>query len=694
MKLRAKLFTPLLLFSLFFALYFRFFWLPNGTDSMLLQSEKNWDAHLTSVAEGLIPLLLENQLANVYENLDALLDQNETWLSIKLTDSSGKRLYPLGLPPDPEGLPQHVQTKRLPVGFVEPALAHLEVTRSITPLLNEIQRLERHLSFALLLLLLIFVVLNGGILDWQVRRRLKQLSQAAKRLSAGDYEAALPHQSDDEIGDLTQAFHSMRQALAAYHGQLKGEIDDHRRTAEELEEEKERVTYQATHDPLTGLINRREFERRLTEALHQSNVDDSHHVLLYLDLDQFKIVNDTCGHIAGDALLQQLHHILKDRIRQNDSLARLGGDEFGVLLKHCNLDDAMKVADNLRQAIQDFTFVWEEKSFTIGVSIGAVGVDRHSGGINNLLSAADSACYMAKERGRNRVQLYEKSDADLARQQGEMLWVTRITNALKKDLFELYCHPIVALASADSEQNHYEILLRMKEENNHLTPPGAFIPAAERYNMIGLLDRWVVDRTFDYLQQQQQPEKLCLAINLSGRSLSDKAFLKHVENRVQNGDLGKHEVCFEITESAAILSLSMARHFMQRLKGLGCYFSLDDFGRGMSSFSYLKTLPVDNLKIDGSFIRDIVTDPVSQSMVYAINQIAHTMDLKTIAEYVENQPILDELQSMQVDYAQGFHICKPFPLSELPNNRMWHAKHPQGLSTAATDKPGTLEQSN
>ncbi len=678
MKLRIKLYLPLLLFSLLLGLYFRFYWLPNATDSMLHQSERNWFAHLTSVAEGLIPLLLENQLANVYENLDALLEQNSSWLSIKLTDSAGHRLYPLDPPTDTGGFPSHVQTERLAVGFAEPALAQLEVTRNISPLLSDIENLEKRLNITLLLLLLVFILLTGGMLDWQIRRRLKKLAQAANCLTAGDYDAALPKQSSDEIGELTSAFDSMRHALAAYHLQLQGEIDDHKRTAEALEEEKERVSYQATHDPLTGLINRREFERRIAEALYQTSQDGSHHVLLYLDLDQFKIVNDTCGHIAGDALLQQLRLSLQDRIRQNDSLARLGGDEFGVLLKHCNLDDALRVAESLRQAIQDFHFVWEGMTFTVGASIGAVSVDKHSGSISNLLSAADSACYMAKERGRNRVQLYQKTDEDMVRQQGEMLWVTRLTDALSNDRFELFCQPIVSISSNKPRQHYYEILLRLKDQNNDLTPPGAFIPAAERYNMITLLDRWVVDHTFDYLQQRQQMEKLRLSINLSGKSLGDKALLAHIENRIRNGDIKGHEICFEITESAAITSLATARFFMESLKVHDCRFSLDDFGRGMSSFSYLKTLPVDYVKIDGSFIHDIAGEPVAQAIVGAISRIAHTMQLQTVAEFVESEPVLSELQHLEVDYAQGYYICEPFPITALSSEDECDIARPKG----------------
>jgi diguanylate cyclase (GGDEF)-like protein len=686
MKLRIKLFIPLVLFSLLFGLYFRMFWLPSTTDAMLEQSYQNWDAHLTSVTEGLIPLLLENQLANVYENLDALLEQNDSWLSIVLTDSQGRRFYPLDAPTVQKDPPPHIQTRRIAVGFVDPPLAQLQVTRDITPLLSEIEALNKRLTQVLLILLCVFVLLTLGTLEWQVRHRLKKLSIAANLLTAGKYDATLPDQSNDEIGTLTTAFSIMRDTLAAYHLQLQGEIDNHRRTAEALEVEKERVSYQATRDPLTGLINRREFERRLNELLRQIDIDDSYHVLLYMDLDQFKIVNDTCGHTAGDALLQQISLSLDERIRQNDSLARLGGDEFGVLLKYCDQNNALKVAESLRQVIQNFHFVWEDKSFRVGISIGAVGIDRHSGSINNLLSAADSACYMAKEMGRNRVQLYEKTDQELARRHGDMLLITRITDALNKDRFELFCHPIVPVSLCSSEHLHYEILVRMRESNGDLTPPGAFIPAAERYDKINLVDRWVVDHAFDYLQQYQHPRKLRFSINLSGKTLSDKGLLEHIENRISNGDMAGHEICFEITESAAVHSLGTARRFMDSLKSYGCLFSLDDFGRGMSSFSYLKTLPVDYVKIDGSFVTDIVINPLGRAIVNSINDIAHTMNLKTIAEFVESQAIVEELRRLKIDYAQGFHICMPFPISELSNHKTHGVPPPVLFSEPMSDQ--------
>jgi EAL domain-containing protein (putative c-di-GMP-specific phosphodiesterase class I) len=275
---------------------------------------------------------------------------------------------------------------------------------------------------------------------------------------------------------------------------------------------------------------------------------------------------------------------------------------------------------------------------------------------------------MAKERGRNRVQLYEKTDADLARQQGEILWVPRLNEALNRDRFELFCHPIVSLSPGLAQQRHFEIMVRLREPDGYLTPPGAFLPAAERYDLITQLDRWVIDHAFDYLQRRQDAERLRFSLNLSGKSLGDNELLAHIEHRLRNGDVGRHEICFEITESAAVISLLTACHFMESLKALGCRFLLDDFGKGISSFSYLKALPIDYLKIDGSFIRDIALDPVVRATVNAINQIAHTMHLQTIAEFVENQQILDELRNLEIDYAQGFHICKPFPIAELADN--------------------------
>ena len=663
MKLRAKFLIPLLLFSLTFGGYAQFIWLPRISTTIEARAHQDLQAHLSSVAEGLIPLLLENQLANVYESLDALLEQNKEWLSIRLTGDSGQQLYPLDISPPLNIYPKHVRV--LPVGFLGSNLAKLEVMVNFWPILTEAEELEKELQFVLLVLLAVYMLMTAGAMEWLVRLRLQQLARAADQLASGNYDTSLPKKTRDEIGDLVASFTTMRDALQVYHLQLKGEIDNHQRTAASLKKEKERATYQATHDSLTGLINRREFERRLTDVQQQAKQNGSHHVLLYMDLDQFKIVNDTCGHIAGDTLLQQLNVTLQDQVRQHDTIARLGGDEFGVLLLYCDLNDALQVAEKLRRAIQEFHFCWDEKRFTIGVSIGVVSIDAHSGDVSFLLSAADSACYMAKEKGRNRVQVYEKMDKELARQKGEMLWATRLVEAINRDKFELFCQPIVPIHSPVAEYRQYEILLRLREDDGSLTLPGAFIPAAERFNLITSVDRWVVDKVFAFLQELNRDDEILFSINLSGPSLGDRTLLNHIEERLKNGDVSGHQLCFEITESAAIVSLTAARHFMEQLKAYGCCFSLDDFGSGMSSFSYLKTLPVNYLKIDGTFVQDIVVDAVDHAMVHAIHQIAQTMGVKTIAEFVENQQILDELERIGVDHAQGYHIRRPFPVSEM-----------------------------
>jgi diguanylate cyclase (GGDEF)-like protein len=665
MRLRAKLFLPLLLISLIFSAYIHWVWVPEMSTTLKVQALQDRKAHLTSVAEGLIPLLLENQLANIYENLDALLEQNREWQSITLLGSSGGLLYPLepASPPDP--LPAHLLLMRQSVGFIGPNLGTLEVVMDFQPVLSKIEQLETQLGISLILLLIFFVSVIGILLEMLIRRRVEKLSRAAEKLAQGDYTAALPSSSRDEIGSLVQSFVFMRDSMFAYHKQLIGEVDNHRRTAEELESEKNRATYQATHDSLTGLINRREFERLLEEALQESQSDGSRHALLYMDLNQFKIVNDTCGHIAGDALLQQLNIVLQDRMRQHDILARLGGDEFGVLLRHCDLQNAIKVAENLRQTIKEFHFNWDGKTFVVGVSIGVVGMDTQSDDITALLSAADSACYMAKESGRNRVQLYERTDKNIIRQHGEMQWVTQLSEAISKDHFQLFCQPIVSLQKPTSHLFRYEILLRLKSPDGDIIPPGAFIPAAERYNLMGVIDRWVVQQVVRFLEHWSGDKNLQLAVNLSGPSLDDEELLHNLELAFASKQIRGEALCFEITESAAVISLASARHFMERLKMHGCRFALDDFGSGMSSFSYLKTLPVDFLKIDGSFVKDIMLDSVDHAMVNAIHDIGHTMGLETIAEFVENETVLSELTRIGVDYAQGYHIRKPFPLSEL-----------------------------
>ena len=426
------------------------------------------------------------------------------------------------------------------------------------------------------------------------------------------------------------------------------------------------LSYHASHDALTGLVNRREFERRLERILGTATEDERHGVI-YLDLDQFKVVNDTCGHVAGDELLRQVGAVLASQLRKRDTLARLGGDEFGVLLEHCERGQALRIAHQLREALQDFRFVWQDRGFTVGASVGLVPIDPGVDTLASVFRAADVACYAAKEQGRNRVHLYYPDDHDLAQRHGEMQWVPRIQEALANSRFSLYYQPIIALGW--SGRPHGEVLLRLLNRDGDLIPPSAFIPAAERYNQMQAIDRWVIRTVFSGLRDPHWvPLPGRVAINLSGQSLGDRQFLDYVEQQVEHWSVPLDRICFEITETAAISNLSNARRFLSALKPRGCRFALDDFGSGLSSFAYLKTLPVDFLKIDGGFVKDMVADPIDHAMVEAIHRIGHVMGIETIAESVETAPILAQLKVIGVDYAQGYAVGKPRPLGEVAHS--------------------------
>ncbi|MDH5501656.1 MAG: EAL domain-containing protein, partial [Gammaproteobacteria bacterium] len=421
-----------------------------------------------------------------------------------------------------------------------------------------------------------------------------------------------------------------------------------------------RLSYHASHDILTGLVNRREFESRLERALKSARARETSYALCYLDLDQFKIVNDSCGHSAGDALLGQLGALLKSKIRWRDTLARLGGDEFGILLESCSLDEAMQTAEILRVAISEFKFMWDDRSFRLGVSIGVVPITADNEDVQALLSAADSACSAAKEAGRNRIHSFQENDIDLMRRRREMQWAARINNALEEDRFELFRQTILPLQS-EGEGAHYELLLRMRDESGSIIAPGLFIEAAERYGITPNIDRWVIQNAFRWLvSEADERERLSLcSINLSGQSLGDEKFLPYVIEQFQMSGLDATKICFEITETAAIASYSQANRFINALKELGCKFALDDFGTGLSSFGYLKHFPVDFLKIDGSFVKEILHDPIDREMVRSINEIGHLTGKKTIAEFAENAEIITMLRGMGIDYAQGYGVSEP-----------------------------------
>jgi diguanylate cyclase (GGDEF)-like protein/PAS domain S-box-containing protein len=424
----------------------------------------------------------------------------------------------------------------------------------------------------------------------------------------------------------------------------------------------QQLSHQATHDTLTELVNRREFERRLSHVLASAN-PYAPHALLYLDLDQFKVVNDTCGHAAGDDLLRQISALLRTKLRQADTLARLGGDEFGVLLEHCAVPEAKRIANNLRELVHGFRFGWQDKSFHIGVSIGLVPLVQAGDTVSAVLSAADSSCYAAKERGRNRVHVYEADDSVLAQRHGEMRWMPRIQQALADERFRLYYQPIVPIAPCALAGQHGEILLRLLDEEGHIVPPGAFLPAAERYGLMLAIDRWVVSKTLEALSVCAPREgEVMFSINVSAQSLGAADFLDFVIEQIERTRVSPRTLCFEITETSAVSELAHVLHFIDMLKSRGCRFALDDFGTGVSSFSYLKTLPVDYLKIDGGFIRNLVTDEIDRAMVEAVHRIGHIMGLRTIAEWVQNDAILEKLREIGVDYGQGYASGEPQPL--------------------------------
>ena len=431
----------------------------------------------------------------------------------------------------------------------------------------------------------------------------------------------------------------------------------------ELRGMERQMRFLARHDPLTGLLNRRELERRLGRAIELAQEDAGEHALLYLDLDDFKLVNDSCGHVAGDELLKQVAAELASELPAGAALARLGGDEFGVLLAETSAAEARAVAEAIRARVTQFRFTWEERVFRVGLSLGLVPITGASGGLDQVLSAADAACYVARERG-DRIHEWQADDTAVAERSGELQWVQRIPHALEEGRFLLFCQPIVPLGPAATEKL-CEILLRLRDESGELVSPAAFIPAAERYRLIGTIDRWVVRAALDALAggRVAGDPATCYAINLSGQSLGDESFLDYVLAEIAASGVPPSRLCFEVTETAAVANLARARRTIAALKGLGCRFILDDFGSGLSSFAYLKNLAVDFLKIDGEFVRGMTAGSVEWALVASIHQIGHVMGIRTIAESVEDAETLEAVRSLGIDYAQGYAIARPEPLS-------------------------------
>ena len=425
----------------------------------------------------------------------------------------------------------------------------------------------------------------------------------------------------------------------------------------------QQMNFFARHDMLTGLLNRREFDHRLEHLLQNAKEEQTQHIIMYMDLDQFKILNDTVGHAAGDALLSQIANIMKGFVRaQSDMIARLGGDEFGILMENCELSRAVAVANTLREAIQNYRFKWQSEVFTIGISIGIAQITSHAQSAAELLSAADTACFAAKSKGRNQVHVYHADDRDTVVQKHEMKWALAIPEAIRNGQFQLYFQPIKNIRN--QSLHHGEILLRLQDANKKIIFPDMFIPAAERYDLMPSVDRWVVTNTLNWIQshQAQLHPAQEFSINLSGRSILDGNFLDYLLNQLDQLQINAKQVCFEITETAAVGKFSDAISFISILRDKGYRFALDDFGSGMCSLKYLRNLPVDYLKIDGSFVKDIEHDMISRSIVESVHHLAHAMGILTVAEYVENQAIFDILKEIGVDFAQGYHIAKPCPL--------------------------------
>lgn len=454
-----------------------------------------------------------------------------------------------------------------------------------------------------------------------------------------------------------------------------------------------KMSYQASHDPLTGLLNRRAFENRLEQAINNARNEGNRHALCYLDLDNFKVVNDTCGHIAGDELLRQLTIKFRMELREADTLARLGGDEFGILLEGCSIEHACDLAEAIRKITEHFRFVWDNTFFRIGASIGLVPIASTSGSLTDIMSAADSACYVAKERGRNRTHIYQQDDEAVAERHGQMQWVNRIQSVLEENRFRLYFQPIEKLNTMPGEdtRRHGEVLIRMLDENHSIVGPGAFISSAERYLLMPSIDRWVISNTFRLLtlddRRAERHVGTC-CINLSGQSLSDERFMDFLISEIGNSGVTPQLLCFEITETAVIANLCTASKYISSLRKLGCRLALDDFGVGLSSFGYLKNLPVDYLKLDGCFVQNMISDNIDFAMVEAINQIGHTLQIKTIAEYVENRETLEAVREIGIDYAQGYYISKPVPIEIGLFSEMARPQH------LRDDTPGRSRQAS
>lgn len=449
---------------------------------------------------------------------------------------------------------------------------------------------------------------------------------------------------------------------------LNKELHKHSHNLEnEVKERTKELQNIAVHDSITGLYNRYEFEKRLAFILKYSSNREGQSIMCYVDLDQFKIVNDTSGHTVGDELLKHIAVILEKGVDERDVVARLGGDEFGILFLGKDLAEVKKMANKILRSIKDYRFTHGDKIFVVGASMGMVPIERECCSLVDVISAADAACYQAKENGRNCIHVAERDDKMMEERRGEMQWLAKLTQAFEEEKFCLYIQPIISLMHKETSIKHYEVLIRLEDNNGKIISPMAFIPPAERYGMMPRIDRWVIEEVFKaYVKLQAESSSLySFSINLSGLSLSDKKLSAYIEELFIRYHVPYQSICFEVTETAAVSNLNIALEFINKMRALGCKFSLDDFGSGLSSFSYLQNIPVDYLKIDGSLVSDIDSNEVNRAMVKSINEISHVMGMKTICEFVENEEVEKVLKEMSVDFAQGYYYAKPEPIDTL-----------------------------
>ena len=550
----------------------------------------------------------------------------------------------------------------------------LEIGRVYVQLSNlTLQNLKQDLITKILLISLFGLVLSALIAWWigrNITKPIQEIAYAVNKVGEGLFAHTIIENSSGELKTLQKGFNSMATSLKNAYEVMQEKIND----ATSM------LTHQAQHDDLTGLINRREFEVRLERSLKSVHENGAQHVFCYLDLDQFKLVNDTCGHSAGDELLRQVSVLLANRMRDRDTLARLGGDEFGLLLENCSLADANQITNSLLKLVQDYRFINEDKIFNIGVSIGIVVINAKFDNVSDIIHAADMACYSAKNAGRNQSFLFSSGDIEVKQRRSAVEAISGITDEIDDEQFMLYCQPILPLSSpensADSakapQQHHYEILIRKISLDGNIMLPTTFIPSAERYLLMPNIDRWVIKNTFaTYRKLLDISHEKCnyvFSINLSGTSLGDKSLLGYIREQFVIYAIPPECICFEITETAAIVNLKNTIHLFTALRKLGCSFALDDFGSGMSSFMYLKNFEVDYLKIDGSFVKDMHVNKIDHAMVRSIHSVAEAMNIKTVAEFVENKEILKELKNIGVHYGQGLYLGEPVPIKKLIEN--------------------------